>query len=78
MNIKNRFAVFIGKISKKLLRLLRRGGTTLPGRLALKISPGLLEQLASGVRCIVVTGTNGKTTSVRIIEEMFIQSDIPF
>ena len=43
----------------------------MPGRLALKLCPELLRLLAGGVRSVAVTGTNGKTTSARIIEEAF-------
>lgn len=78
MSIRNNLAILAGKTSKRLLRILGRGGTTLPGRIAIKISPALLGYLAQDVRCVVVTGTNGKTTSARIIEEMFAKSDMEY
>ncbi|MCL5058107.1 MAG: MurT ligase domain-containing protein [Actinobacteria bacterium] len=66
--------LFIALITAKLLvfliRLLGRGkGTSLPGSIALKIYPGLISDLSSRVRkgVIVVTGTNGKTTTNNMI-----------
>lgn len=46
----------------------------MPGRWALKVCPDLLSVLASQVKTVAVTGTNGKTTSCRIIEEAFMES----
>ncbi len=62
-------AVVIAKIAEKILRLFRRGATTLPGRIALFFKKDVLEKMSENVKIIMVTGTNGKTTSARIIEE---------
>lgn len=51
------------KATHGILRLLNKGGTALPGVLALKICPDILRRLASKVNVIAVCGTNGKTTS---------------
>jgi len=51
-------------------RLLGRGGgTTLPGRVALKIMPDLPDLLVREMPrgCVLVTGTNGKTTTANLI-----------
>jgi len=74
MKIKVFLAVTACKLTIKLLRLLGRGGTAIPGKIAIRICPDLLGYLAKDVKCIIVTGTNGKTTSSRIIEEIFIKS----
>ena len=66
------FAVLVCKLSRALIRLLGRGGTAFPGRMALKICPDVLGALSEGVRIILITGTNGKTTSARMIEQAFI------
>ncbi len=53
-----------------IIRLLGRGGgTTLPGRVALKIAPDLPDRLARELPggCVLVTGTNGKTTTANLI-----------
>ena len=70
MKIRTFFAVLLCKLARDLLRLLRRGGTAFPGRVALKVYPQVLGVLSQGVRVILVTGTNGKTTSSRMIEQV--------
>lgn len=52
-----------------VLQKMGRGATTLPGRVALKVKRNILSDLSKNVKVIIVTGTNGKTTSCRIIEE---------
>lgn len=66
---RNRSAVFLGKTLIGTTRLLKQGGTTLPGRAALMISPELISflsgQLTAGAA--VITGTNGKTTTASLL-----------
>lgn len=62
-------AIFLCKLARRILRITGRGGTHLPGVLALKVCPNLLASLAEQVRSTVITGTNGKTTSARMLEE---------
>jgi len=50
------------------LRILGKGATSLPGKIALWLCPTLLRELAGDVKTIVITGTNGKTTSTRMTE----------
>lgn len=69
MSIKVFLAILLGKAVKLFSKLVHKGGTAMPGRFALKICPNLLEILGRQVKCICVTGTNGKTTTCRIIEE---------
>ncbi|PKM74150.1 MAG: DUF1727 domain-containing protein [Firmicutes bacterium HGW-Firmicutes-16] len=78
MKLKVFLAVFACKLTIKLLRLLGRGGTAIPGKIALRICPDLLFQLAKDVKCVVVTGTNGKTTSSRIIEEIYVKAEASY
>jgi len=65
-------AIWSGKIIMKLTRILGRGGTTLPGRIALffapQISAGLASQLRKG--SLIITGTNGKTTTTALINNI--------
>ncbi|NLW65331.1 MAG: DUF1727 domain-containing protein, partial [Clostridiales bacterium] len=77
MSLRTTTAIIASKVTKKFLRLLGHGGTTLPGGVALKICPDLLGFLARDVGCVIITGTNGKTTSARIIEEMFDKAGLP-
>lgn len=71
-------AVLACKLARAAIRLLGRGGTDFPGRVALKICPDLLGQLAKTVTTVIVTGTNGKTTTSRMIEQAFIDSGISY
>ena len=64
-------ALLAGRAVRWLSRLLHRGGTDMPGRIALKICPELLRLLARDVKSLAITGTNGKTTSARMVEEAF-------
>lgn len=41
----------------------------MPGKVALKVKRNVLKDLSKNTKVIVVTGTNGKTTSCRILEE---------
>ena len=78
MKIKVFFAVLIGKMIRLVCRVLRKGGTASPGRIALKICPDLLKQLSEGVESIIITGTNGKSTSVRMVEEGFKEAGVSY
>jgi UDP-N-acetylmuramyl tripeptide synthase len=49
-------------------RSLRRGqGTVAGGRAGLRVDPQLLEHLSAGRQVALVTGTNGKTTTTRLL-----------
>ena len=68
--IRKTAAVWAGKATGTLSRVSRRGGgTTLPGDIARIIDPKILTRLAKDLTygSIVVTGTNGKTTTARLL-----------
>ncbi|NCC76133.1 MAG: DUF1727 domain-containing protein [Clostridia bacterium] len=60
-------AIQTGRAFTFLLRRLGRGATALPGKAALAVDPLLLKRLTAGRTVYLVTGTNGKTTTVRIL-----------
>ncbi len=63
-------AVVAGRASGALARRLRLGGgTSLPGLVANRLDPEITAYLGAQLRhgCVVVTGTNGKTTSSGLI-----------
>ncbi len=72
------FAIIMTKLTVFFLRLLNRGGTSLPGKVALKICPSLLGELAGKFRVIMITGTNGKTTTSRIVSGMLDQNGVKY
>ena len=78
MKLRTVLAVAACKFSRRMIRLLGRGGTDLPGRIALKIDPNLLGTLANGVTTLLVTGTNGKTTTSRMIEQSWQAAGISY
>ena len=65
-------AISAGKIVYVFLRLFGRMAGTLPGLIAEKLDPNILHdtltKLPQGV--VVVTGTNGKTTTTKILSEI--------
>ncbi|MCD8099487.1 MAG: MurT ligase domain-containing protein [Oscillospiraceae bacterium] len=69
-------AVGVCKAAHAAIRLLRRGGTAMPGKIALKICPDLAAELAAEMDIIAITGTNGKTTSARMVEEALHEGGI--
>lgn len=71
MKLRAILAIIVCKALRLVSRMLHRGGTAMPGRYALKICPQLLSILAKNVRTVAITGTNGKTTCARMIEEAF-------
>ena len=71
-------AILLCKILRFFSRVLHRGGTAMPGRMALKLCPDLLSSLARDVKTLAVTGTNGKTTSSRMMEEAFAQAGFSY
>ena len=62
-------AVFLCKLARKCMHLAGKGGTTLPGRLALAVDKEILSRTSRGMHVILVTGTNGKTTTSRMLEK---------
>ncbi len=62
-------ASVVCKVTYAVLRALGRGATSLPGKLALRIYPDYLSVLARGVHTLVLTGTNGKTTSTHMVAQ---------
>ncbi|MBB4934154.1 UDP-N-acetylmuramyl tripeptide synthase [Lipingzhangella halophila] len=58
----------LGKGAATLSRATGRGdGSVIGGRVALKVEPELLAKLAQGRRLTLVSATNGKTTTTRLI-----------
>ncbi|BAK93481.1 Mur ligase family protein [Tetragenococcus halophilus] len=75
MGFRSYIASFVGKSSQWFLKTFTKGGSSLPGKLALKIDPAILDRLASDYKVVVVTGTNGKTLTtaltVNILQQEF-------
>ncbi|MCL6636136.1 MAG: DUF1727 domain-containing protein, partial [Peptococcaceae bacterium] len=69
MKLRLALAILAGRIASRLSRTRGYRGSSLPGAVARKIYRGCLRDLAGQVRqgIVVVTGTNGKTTTTNMI-----------
>lgn len=78
MNFRAFLAILLCKLLRFISRVLHRGGTAMPGRFALRVCPELLSILSRDVKTVAVTGTNGKTTSSRMIEQAFADAGLSY
>lgn len=69
--MKHKYSILLGKTIRRLARL-RGSGTALPGLVIERLDPRFLSralaQLPRGV--VIITGTNGKTTTTKMIAEL--------
>jgi lipid II isoglutaminyl synthase (glutamine-hydrolysing) len=66
--LRARIATTIGGAAGTVSRLTGRGdGSVIGGVVGLRVEPGLLKLLAVDRQIVLVTGTNGKTTTTRLI-----------
>ncbi|MDF7638766.1 Mur ligase family protein [Lactobacillus sp. ESL0791] len=73
MNLKAKIAKTTGKSAYWFLHNVMKGGTSFPGKIAMKIDPNVLSALAKNYETIIVTGTNGKTMTTALIVEALRQ-----
>ena len=80
MGFRRILAVFIGKLAIFFSRMAGNQGTDFPGRLARKIYPFILSDLAANIdrEIIIVTGTNGKTTTTYMIAAILKENGSSF
>jgi lipid II isoglutaminyl synthase (glutamine-hydrolysing) len=74
-----RASVVLARAVGGLSRLSRRGGgTSLPGKLLLRLQPNAIEQLGRRLArgSVVVSATNGKTTTARMIASVLGEAGI--
>ncbi len=67
INIKSGLAIFTSKFIMHLSKILYKGGTNFPGKVALKFDKNILNKIAKDYNVILITGTNGKTTTTNMI-----------
>ena len=66
--IRARVATTLGDAAGRVSRLTGRGdGSVIGGVVGLRVAPDLLRQLSAGRQIVMVTGTNGKTTTTRLV-----------
>jgi lipid II isoglutaminyl synthase (glutamine-hydrolysing) len=79
VRLRRALAVDAGKATRWLSRRLGKGGgTNYPGLITQRIDPSALRELAASVPngCVFVTGTNGKTTTTRILTDAIRRSGL--
>jgi UDP-N-acetylmuramyl tripeptide synthase len=72
-SLKLRLAISIAKTASATSRLLGHKGETLPGRILLAIEPEAISLLAQGKEVILVSGTNGKTSTTKAVAQIVSQ-----
>ncbi|SFS81795.1 MurT ligase domain-containing protein [Saccharopolyspora flava] len=69
-DLRTNLAINAGRMAASLSQRLGLGsGGMIGGRLAMTLQPDLLQRLAAGRRVVMVTGTNGKTTTTQMVAE---------
>ena len=66
MGLRSQLAITVGKTSQWFLKTFLKGGSSYPGKLALKIDPNILQHFSEDYEVIVITGTNGKTLTTAL------------
>ncbi|WP_261810102.1 Mur ligase family protein [Levilactobacillus humaensis] len=66
MSLRSGFATFAGRSSYWFLHTFLHGGSSLPGKITLKLDPNILKALGANYDVIVITGTNGKTLTTAL------------
>ena len=74
MSVKTAAAIAVCQATYRVMRALGRTARALPGKLALKVDPDLIRNLSQGHKTIVITGTNGKTTTTHMVQQAIINA----
>jgi UDP-N-acetylmuramyl tripeptide synthase len=71
-------SIIVGKLAVIACKFLRRSGTNMPGNVAAKIDKQVLKKLSGPFYVIMVTGTNGKTTTTGMISQILSENHVEF
>ncbi len=69
--MKNFFIILIIKISHFVLKIMKKNGGNILGKMAYKLNPNMLKDLKISCPIIAVTATNGKTMTNNAIGHVF-------
>jgi UDP-N-acetylmuramyl tripeptide synthase len=65
---RTRAAVALGRATRRISRRLGQGrGAVIGGRMTSLVAPQALHDLAAGMEAVAVSGTNGKTTTTKLV-----------
>ena len=73
MNIRTKFAIEAGNLTRWALQTFTNGGSSFPGKVAHTIDPHILKHLSDHYEVIIVSGTNGKTLTTSLIVQLLKQ-----
>ncbi|MEG1257165.1 Mur ligase family protein [Clostridium sp.] len=73
MKINSLIAIITSKVILKLSNTLFKGGSNFPGKIALALDKNILSTVTKGYKVILVTGTNGKTTTTSMIYNILLK-----
>ena len=74
MSIRTSAAIALCKATHRAMRLMGRTGRAMPGKVALATDARVIQNLAKDYNTIVITGTNGKTTTTHIVQQAVINT----
>lgn len=72
------FALLFAKGTARVMKLVGRKGTSMPGSWAIILCPDFLGRMPRPKTIIGITGTNGKTTVSNLVEDVLSQSGYDF
>ena len=75
MKIINLIIILITKVTIFILNILGKKAGTMPGRIALKLNKNIRNFIKTDAKIIVITGTNGKTTTTNMLYEILEKSN---
>ena len=74
MSVRKTVAIAVCKATYRVMRLMGRTARALPGKLAFTIDRNIIRELSEGHSTIVITGTNGKTTTTHMVQQAIINT----
>lgn len=77
-NLRFYIVLYLAKIARIALKIIRRDATYFPGKLAVTLCPDFLGRIDKPKTIIGVTGTNGKTTVCNMIEDCLKENGYDF
>ena len=78
LRLADRAAVILGRAASAASRRTGHSGSSLPGMLAERLSPGVGGRLAARLDAVAfVTGTNGKTTTTHLLSQLLTAAGKP-
>lgn len=75
IKFKSLLSIIAGKLTFFITKYILKGGSTFPGTVSLKLDRSILKTVAKGYKVILVTGTNGKTTTTSMITNILKENN---